>query len=129
MKTQILFTILFLGYMGVFGQDVYTFSGDIKDARTGECIEGANIFITEKNTGTISDYSGSFFVFLSEGKYSVNFSADGYATETVSLNLSADKNAEVLLNPVQVKKRKTEVRNKKKDLLPSEITADKEKDL
>jgi hypothetical protein len=94
----------------------------IKDSQTGEYINGVDIFVKEKTTGTLSDTSGSFFMFLTEGVYNIKISGEGYKSEIMTINLSEDKYFEIKLNPSESSRKKTIGRlNKKNNNQDSEI--------
>lgn len=119
---RILFILLFFTSLNVFSQNYITFSGVIKDSQTGEYINGVDIFVKEKTTGTLSDTSGSFFMFLTEGIYNIKISGEGYKSEIMTVNLSEDKYLEIKLNPSESSRKKTLGRiNKKNNNQDSEI--------
>ncbi len=119
---RILFILLFFTSLNVFSQNYITFSGVIKDSQTGEYINGVDIFVKEKTTGTLSDTSGSFFMFLTEGVYNIKISGEGYKSEIMTINLSEDKYFEIKLNPSESSRKKTIGRlNKKNNNQDSEI--------
>ncbi len=126
-RTQILLLIFILSVVDLFGQGLVNFSGVIKDINTGNPLEGINIFIPEKNIGTITDVTGEFLVFLSGGRYNVIFSANGYKTQTLFIDLKEDKSIEILLTPSSEMKKKNELLSKRKGTLDDEINIGKTK--
>lgn len=75
-------------------------SGKITDSKTGEPMEGVNIFVLTNQTGTLSDQDGHFVLnkFQKLGKVTIQFSFIGYKTalkniilngkaQTINLNL------------------------------------------
>jgi hypothetical protein len=107
-RTQILTVLLLMMIANAYGQGIVNFNGVIKDAQTGNLLEGINVFVTEKNTGTITDKTGEFFVFLPGGIYNVSISADGYKTDKFTIDLREDKFSQILLVPSNNLKKKNE---------------------
>jgi hypothetical protein len=126
-RTQILIVVLIFSVFNALGQDLVNFSGVIKDAQTGNPLEGINVFITEKNTGTISNDTGEFFVFLASGIYNVSISANGYKTEKMTLDLREDNYAEILLVPSTDPRKKNDLLTKGKSNLSNEVLIGKQK--
>jgi hypothetical protein len=122
MKTQLLIVLLILFTTTAFGQEIINFSGIVKDSKTGDLIEDVNVFVATKNTGTFTDFSGSFFIFLPTGIYDVSFTSEGYKPEKITFDLRSEKNVEVSLSPTETKK-KSDGRLKKKPVTSTEIIA------
>jgi hypothetical protein len=122
MKTQLLIVLLILFTTTAFSQEMINFSGVIKDSQTGNLLEDINVIVTSKNIGTITDFSGSFFIFLPAGIYDVNFSGEGYKPEKITFDLRSEKNAEISLIPTETKK-KSDGWLKKKPATSTEIIA------
>ena len=75
----------------------YTFSGYVKDSRTGEALIGATISIKElPSVGTISNAYGFFSLTVAKGKYTVTAFFIGY--EAQSQQVVLDKNQKVVFN-------------------------------
>ncbi|MFO7614456.1 MAG: TonB-dependent receptor [Bacteroidales bacterium] len=72
----------------------FTVSGYIKDAATGEDLFGASIYITELNTGSVSNEYGFYSVSLNEGKYTLRFTYLGYEAQVHQVHANQD----ILLN-------------------------------
>jgi hypothetical protein len=126
MKTQLLIVLIILFTTEAFSQNMKNFSGTVKDSQTGNLLEDINVFVTEKNTGTITNFSGEFFFFLVEGIYNVSFTGVGYKPENIILDLRDDKIAEIQLTPTGTKK-KSDVWMKKKSAVSNEIVLRKHK--
>ena len=67
-----------------------TISGFIRDAANGETIIGANIYIDEIGSGTVSNEYGFYSVNLPAGSYTLVFSYVGFDTQTEQVTLSQD---------------------------------------
>jgi hypothetical protein len=128
MKTQLLIVMLILFTTEAFSQGMINFSGIVRDSHTGKTLEDINVFVTEKNTGTITNFSGAFFIFLSEGIYNVSFTGNGYKPEKITVDLRDDKISEIELTPTNEIKKKSEGWLKKKPAASPEIIASKQKE-
>lgn len=126
MKTQLLIILIILFSTEAFSQKMISFSGNVRDSQTRNLLNEINVFVTEKNTGTITNFSGAFYIFLSEGIYNVSFSGKGYKPQTITVDLRSDKVSEIELTPVDTKK-KAESWLKKKTASSPEIIASKQK--
>lgn len=99
MKRQTLFFIaLFIATLA-FSEDYIAFSGIIRDSQTGKIIEGADVFIKDIETGTITNETGEFYMFIIPGKHDVIISIKGYNSENLSVNFDADIFYEIILAP------------------------------
>lgn len=93
-------TFLFLLVFGlaakVSGQNV-TLSGRITDAKTGEELIGANVFVKELKTGAVTNSYGFYSLSIPKGTYSFVFSYTGYTdlTETIELKANLQKDIEL----------------------------------
>lgn len=83
-------TLLLVSITFVSAQNKVTLSGYLKDGDTGETLIGASVYVTELETGVISNVYGFYSISLPEGNYTVKFSYVGYTTVERQINL--DKN-------------------------------------
>jgi len=125
MKTQILIVMLILFTTSAYSQKMTNFSGIVKDSLTGHVLENVNVFVNERNTGTLTNLTGSFFIFIPEGIYKVSFSNEGYKSEKFTVDLRSDKNYEIELAPLFNSKKRTEGWFKKKSPNSQELIARK----
>jgi hypothetical protein len=65
-------------------------SGKISDIEDGQAIPGATIFITETQTGYVSDLQGNMNLNLRPGKYNVQFECMGYQKTPCQLIVYSD---------------------------------------
>lgn len=77
----------------------FTFNGYVKDSLTGETLIGANLFIKSEGRGVTSNQYGFFSITLTAGTYSLLCNFTGYQAKTITINLSADAQANFLLVP------------------------------
>jgi len=88
-KIIIVCTVLFAA-ISVYGQKKHTVSGHIYDIK-GESLVGANVIIKELSLGTVTNSYGFYSITLPNGKYTLEISYIGYATQTVEVDLSEDQ--------------------------------------
>lgn len=79
--------ILFFGGLLVQAQEKFTLSGTVTDAESGETLMGANILISELQTGTVSNQYGFYSITLPKGNYEIVYSIVGYASQNFKINL------------------------------------------
>ncbi len=77
----------------------YSLSGYIKDAANGEVLLYANLLIVELNIGASTNQYGFYSLKVPAGKYTVQCSYLGYETFSVKLDLTANRNRNIELNP------------------------------
>ncbi len=84
--------ITFLFLVTLFCSSLYannkcSIEGVVKDAKNGEAIAFAHIFIEEMHTGTTSDTNGYFALSVPSGKYKLRISFLSYITQSIEVNL------------------------------------------
>jgi hypothetical protein len=84
-----LFVIYFLFSLTFFSQQ-YTLSGYVKDAKTGEFLIGATIFVDGESKGTSSNVYGFYSITLKAGESNVKYSYIGYNCNNKKINLTRD---------------------------------------
>jgi hypothetical protein len=84
-----LFIIYFLFSLTFFSQQ-YTLSGYVKDAKTGEFLIGATIFVDGESKGTSSNVYGFYSITLKAGESNVKYSYIGYNCNNKKINLTRD---------------------------------------
>ena len=83
--------VLLLFPLGLLGQNAkQTISGYVKDAKNGEGLIGASIFVKELLTGTTTNTYGFYSLTLPKGDYTLVISSVGYRKSIKDLKL-ADK--------------------------------------
>ena len=85
-----LLLILFVCSTAFAQSENLTISGFIRDAANGETIIGANIYVDEIGSGTVSNEYGFYSVNLPAGSYTLVFSYVGFDTQTEQVTLSQD---------------------------------------
>ncbi len=95
----ILSGLLFLTFSLSAQSKRFTVNGNITDRSNGEVLIGAFASILELKTGTTTNAYGFYSLSLPKGKYKIDFSHIGYATQSIEVDLSADKKLNITLEP------------------------------
>lgn len=89
-KKTLLFAFFMFSSLAMVAQT--TFSGTVKDAKTGETLPGANIKISGKAVGTSTDFDGNFTLKVSDNPpFTVEISMLGYQTAKVEITKNNQK--------------------------------------
>ena len=95
----ILSTVTFL-LLGIVAMGQYTLSGIVRDAETGNPLEGANIILGPSGEAIASNSSGSFAISgVQSGEYSIKVTFVGYKTFTKTIKVSGDVQISIALTP------------------------------
>lgn len=86
----------------LLAQQKYTISGHIKDERNGEILLGANVYVSELETGTVSNVYGFYSLTLEPGTYNLRYSYTGYTSQFISFELKNDSTINVDLKSSDV---------------------------
>lgn len=74
-----------------------TISGTITDAESGLPLEGASVFAQNTTKGVITNKEGFFSFYLDKGGYEIGISFTGYASRTINLEVTGDRNFQLTL--------------------------------
>lgn len=100
MIKQIIYIAIVLGLnITVSARESYSFSGYIKDADTGEELIGANVYVEELKSGTVTNAYGFFSISLPENSYSIKVSYIGYDAQEFKLKLNKETRRNIYLKP------------------------------
>ena len=116
--------IILLIPLGTFSQNFHTLSGYIVDSKTGNKLDGIDIVVEHKSTGTISNYDGLYSLYLDKGTYKITYSGKGYKKEEITVKLNTDQVQLIELSPkIKKIKRKQPKSNqgKKMEILSDNI--------
>jgi len=114
-KHIILFCALLLSLVSLNAQNKrHTLSGTIQDAKNGEELIGATVYVPELKTGASTNSYGFFALTLPPGNYKMQFSYIGYTTVEKMVDLSNGD-----------QKLKIELKEENKELKEVVITGDK----
>ncbi len=100
-KTTALLLIIYLFIPGerTFSQEKFTFNGYIKDSLSGETLIGANIQLRTAGKGITSNQYGFFSITLPAGKYQLTCSFVGYQAKEINIDLTDNRQDNILLLP------------------------------
>ncbi|MCI5057801.1 MAG: TonB-dependent receptor, partial [Flavobacteriales bacterium] len=99
MRRSLLFTLVLFQSMLIFGQEKYTLSGQIKDAKNGEDLPFVNIVVKElTGVGTTSNIYGFYSLTVPKGNYTVLYQFVGYATIEKQLDMSSSQKIDIELS-------------------------------
>ncbi len=101
MRSYIILFILCCGSF-VYSQDKHTLSGHIKDAKTGEELIGASVFVRELKTGGITNVYGFYSITIPESKYIIEYSYIGYEAQSTEINLVENIRKNIELSPSSI---------------------------
>lgn len=76
--------------MLVLGQQRFSVSGTITDARTGETLIGASVFVAETNQSTAANEYGFYSLSLPEGTHTIRVSFIGFADNVQTIDIASN---------------------------------------
>ena len=76
--------IVFSHTLGFFGMAQVTITGTVFDGEFNEPLPFANVLISEKGSGTTTDFDGKFLLEVAPGNYTLVFSFVGYQTQQIT---------------------------------------------
>jgi hypothetical protein len=94
-----LWLCLMLLVVNGMAQEKHTLSGHIRDATNGEELIGANIYITELETGISTNVYGFYSLSLIPRNYKIQISYLGYQPQLIPLNLDKSKVLDIEMHP------------------------------
>ena len=94
----IIFLFIFLGSSALFAQDKYTLSGIVEEASSNETLIGANIILSDLNTGVSTNEYGFYSITLPAGEYTIHISSIGFQDITQVINLNQNLKMNFRLN-------------------------------
>ncbi len=95
---EILTLFFLLCTLSVYSQTVVV-SGYIRDAESGETLEGANVYMTGVNRGCTSNKTGYYRLYLTSGEVQLNCSHVGYTREHFNFTIMRDTLLNITLHP------------------------------
>jgi hypothetical protein len=90
-KYIVLILLSALTIAGYAQQKKYTLSGEMKDAKTGEELVGASVYVEELKTGVTTNSYGFYSLSLPSGSYTIVFSYIGYESVKKQVDLSSNQ--------------------------------------
>lgn len=83
----------------IYGQNKFTISGYIEDAKTGEALINANVYDSKTYQGTITNVYGFFSLTLPEGEINLTISYVGYQIVEKKIELNKNQTLNLQLDP------------------------------
>lgn len=106
MRLHYIGLLILLFSQGIYAQNKFTLSGNIKDEFNGEDLIGVTILVKElPGTGTVANVYGFYSLTLPEGIYTIQYRYIGYRTQEFSMNFNKDlkKDIELVENTEELK--------------------------
>ena len=94
-----LLLLILIAPVFLIGQTKYTISGYITDDATGEELIGANVYLEDSGTGTITNSYGYYSLTLPPGQVSASVSYIGYQHYPIAIQLEKDTVINLGLKP------------------------------
>lgn len=110
-----LFLLIVISISAFAQQKKHTISGELKDARTGEELVGASIYVEELKTGVTTNSYGFYSLNLPVGVYTLVFSYIGYESVKKQVDLSTDQKIKIELTEESKKLKEVVVNTDKPD--------------
>jgi predicted transport protein len=118
MLRSLLAFILLLSFSAV-AQKKPTLSGYITDVRNGEALSYAKVFVQELKTGAVVNSYGFYSLTIPPGNYTIEFRADGFQTQVVTIALSENQTRNVELDMAVQETKDIRVTGKRSDNVTS----------
>jgi predicted transport protein len=90
MKAFLFLTLLFSSSL-LLAQKKASISGYLTDARSGEALGTARVFVKELKNGTVANNFGFYSLTLPTGFYTLEYRCDGFATIVKSIDLQSNQ--------------------------------------
>jgi len=99
LRLLLLYFIFHIGFQtSLHAQEQATLSGNVTDARSGETLIGARIYIDSLKMGAVTNNYGFYSLTVPSGIYSVNFQFSGMETVVRTIDLNTDQVFHIELN-------------------------------
>ena len=101
MKRYLLIIFLFYissNYLQGQNEEKYTLNGQITDAKSGEDLISATIYVPKLNIGATTNVYGFYSLTLPKGSYEVIYSYVGFENQVITLGLASDVTKDIELS-------------------------------
>ncbi len=101
MKRYLLIIFLFYissNYLQGQNEEKYTLNGQIADAKSGEDLISATIYVPKLNIGATTNVYGFYSLTLPKGSYEVIYSYVGFENQVITLGLASDVTKDIELS-------------------------------
>lgn len=115
MKLLCLLGFIIFATTPLFGQKKSTISGYVKDAKTGETLIGATVYLKENQKGATTNLYGFYSFTVTEGTFTLIANYLGYVEYVKEIKLDKDLNISIELEPKFVETEAAQVVGEKKD--------------
>lgn len=115
MKKTLLVILLLTTFFPAFSQQKFTLSGYIKDAKNGEDLIGASVFVPQLKKGVSTNTYGFFSLTLPADTYTIKVSSMGYSGQVFKVRLFQDIHQNMNLEPANAELQEAVVTAKRKD--------------
>jgi predicted transport protein len=110
---------MLLTSFGAVAQKKPTLSGYITDVRNGEALSYAKVFVQELKTGAVVNAYGFYSLTIPSGNYTIEFRADGFQTQVLSIALSENQTRNIELDMAVQETKDIRVTGKRSDNVTS----------
>lgn len=93
----------------------FSISGYVKDAKTGEDLIGASVYVKEIKSGTSTNAYGFFSITLPEGKYTLIISYLGYNSSEQTIELKGNMSQNFNIQPESITTDEVVISERRKD--------------
>jgi len=100
MKKAFLLIMILWGALHVNAEDRSTLSGYVKDAKTGEVLISATVFVNELEIGLVTNQYGFYSLTIPDGNYTVQYRYVGYQTISKNIEITGRMKLNVELEPL-----------------------------
>lgn len=87
----LLIVIFIIQILPANAQQKYTLNGYIKDSANGEELIGASVFISQLQSGVLTNSYGFYSITVPEGTYEFTFNFIGYKPQVISITMNGDQ--------------------------------------
>jgi hypothetical protein len=113
-KNSLLFMFILMSW-SAFAQEKYTISGYLKDAKNGEVLIGATVFVKELGTGAAANVYGFYSLSIPKGTYTIVFNYVGYQPITKQITLNGNVKLDLELSENSQNLEEVEVSSERSD--------------
>lgn len=127
MKLNLLFFLFWCCAFVSLGQSRLTISGYIKDKANGEELIGVTVYVKETASGTVTNAYGFYSLTLPPGKYSIQYSYVGYASQLFPIDLQQNISQNVELNAESIEMQEVVITGERLDANVTDIQMSRNK--
>ncbi len=99
MKNYIVLLCMLCNFLLLSAQDMFTISGHVTDAESGEELIGATLYLSNRGQGTVTNTYGFYSLTLIRGTYRIEVSYVGFEPQSLTVDLVENKTLNIELKP------------------------------